>query len=298
MILMRSRHLALALAVSALVLPLASCGGGSDSPGDKVPVAAAFYPLAWVTEQVGGDLVDVTNLTTPGGEPHDLELSAKETADVVTADLVVYERGFQASVDAAVDNVAEGKVLDVATVADLQEAAAPDSGTDPHFWQDPMRMAAVADAIADGLGAADPDHRDAYQQRAQALRTTLEKLDADYRAGLSDCARSTIVVSHNAFGYLRTYGLTVESINGLSPEAEPSPADLARLRTLVEDEGITTVFSETLATPRLADTLAAEAGVATAVLDPIEGLSDATADQDYLSLMRANLSTLEEANGC
>jgi zinc transport system substrate-binding protein len=261
-------------------------------------VAAAFYPLAWVTQQVGGDLVEVTNLTTPGAEPHDLELSPNETVDVAQADLVVYERAFQASVDSAVDNVAEGAALDVATVADLQEAAPPDSGTDPHFWQDPARMAAVADAVAEELGRADPDHRDTYLANAKELHAQLSALDAEFRTGLSGCTRSTVVVSHNAFGYLRKYDLTVESINGLSPEAEPSAADLARLRSLVEREGITTVFSETLATTRLADTLAAEAGVSTAVLDPIEGLSDATADQDYLSLMRANLSALEEANGC
>jgi zinc transport system substrate-binding protein len=261
-------------------------------------VAAAFYPLAWVTQQVGGGLVEVTNLTTPGAEPHDLELSPNETVDVAQADLVVYERAFQASVDSAVDNVAEGAALDVATVADLQEAAPPDSGTDPHFWQDPARMAAVADAVAEELGRADPDHRDTYLANAKELHAQLSALDAEFRTGLSGCTRSTVVVSHNAFGYLRKYDLTVESINGLSPEAEPSAADLARLRSLVEREGITTVFSETLATTRLADTLAAEAGVSTAVLDPIEGLSDATADQDYLSLMRANLSALEEANGC
>jgi zinc transport system substrate-binding protein len=180
---------------------------------------------------------------------------------------------------------------------DLEAAAPPDSGVDPHFWQDPTRMAELGDAIAAELGRADPVHRATYDANAAALRAELATLDRDYREGLADCARDTIVVSHDAFGYLERYGLRIEPISGLSG-AEPSPADLGRLQSLVADEGITTVFSETLASPRLAETLASDAGVRTAVLDPVEGLSDATAGKDYLDLMRANLAALKEANGC
>jgi zinc transport system substrate-binding protein len=169
---------------------------------------------------------------------------------------------------------------------------------DPHFWQDPLLLADVGDAVAKQLAKVDPAHADDYAANAEGLRSDLETLDHEYTDGLTGCARSTIVVSHDAFGYLQRYGLTMDAILGLSPDSEPTPADLARLQDVIEKDGITTVFSETLASPASAEALARDMGVRSEVLDPIEGLSDQTADEDYLSLMRSNLAALEEANGC
>jgi zinc transport system substrate-binding protein len=169
---------------------------------------------------------------------------------------------------------------------------------DPHFWLDPVRMADVADAVADALAEVDPDNADDYAANAEDLRADLEELDAAYTSGLADCDRDTVVVSHDAFGYLSRYGLEVAPIAGLSPDAEPTPADIAQLQELIEHDGVTTVFSERLAPPELTETLAEDAGVKTAVLDPIEGLTDDTAEEDYLSLMEQNLEALERANGC
>jgi zinc transport system substrate-binding protein len=179
------------------------------------------------------------------------------------------------------------------------EAGEHDHGDeDPHFWHDPDRMAVLAEAVADELVEIDPDHADTYRSNADALVGELHDLTAAYEQGLSGCERDTVVVSHDAFGYLERFGLHIEGIAGLSPDAEPAPADLARLQDLIHDEGITTVFSERLVSPRLAQTLADDVGVTTAILDPIEGLSDETTDEDYLSLMRENLAALELANGC
>ncbi|CUR54268.1 ABC-type metal ion transport system, surface component [metagenome] len=281
---------------------VSGCSAQADD-GDRT-IAAAFYPLAYVAQRVAGDLADVENLTKPGGEPHDLELNFKEVAEVSRADLVIHEVGFQPAVDEAVDQNATGTVLDVSTVADLQPFGhdghdhADESGLDPHFWQDPLRLAAVGDAVAEDLAQVDPDHADDYRANAADLRTDLEELDTAYADGLSGCARSTIVVSHDAFGYLAKYGLELEPIAGLSPGAEPTAADLARLQSLITADGITTVFSETLASPKMSETLADDLGISTAVLDPIEGLSDATSGEDYLSIMRSNLRALQKANAC
>jgi zinc transport system substrate-binding protein len=292
-----ARPVGLAAALTLGAVLLAGCGQGSSGaePGDHVRVAAAFYPLAFVAERVGGDAVQVDNLTSPGGEPHDLELTVKETVTVAEADVVVVEHGLQPAVDDVVENIAEGAVVDVAEVVRLHAAG---EQVDPHFWLDPLLLADVADAVADELAVVDPAGAAGYEQRASDLRSDLEAIDAAYATGLAGCTRDIVVVSHDAFRYWERYGLTFEPIAGLSPDAEPSPADLARVQQLVEREGITTVFSETLASAALATTLAHDTGVSTAVLDPIEGLSDQTADEDYLSLMRANLAALKEANGC
>jgi zinc transport system substrate-binding protein len=312
-----TRSLPLTSLLAATVL-LAGCGQlGDDASGNGRRAVASFYPLAWVTERVAGDAWTVDNLTEPGQEPHDLELTIAQTATIEGADLVVLEEGFQPAVDATVEG-AEAPVLDAAAVVDLLPASADEhegeteeehaehaeeeghdhGDLDPHFWLDPLLVADFADAVADELGEVDPDAAQTYADNAAALRTELESLDRDYTAGLASCERTTTVVSHQAFGYLARYGLDFEPITGLSPDAEATAADLAHLQELITEDGVTTVFSERLVSPKMAETLADDLGVSTAVLDPIEGLSDDTADEDYLSLMRENLTALQQANDC
>jgi zinc transport system substrate-binding protein len=308
------KSLAVAAAGAALLLPVFSgCAAFTDDSvglDNGVQVAAAFYPLQYVAERVAGDHATVENLTAPNGEPHDLELTVRETADVSQADLVVYLKGFQSSVDDAVDTVAGGATFDVSEPVELRPAGEGDhdhegdheehdhGDTDPHFWQDPLLMADLGDAVAEQLADVDPDHADDYRANAADLRVDLDALDAAYVAGLADCERHTVVVAHDAFGYLGRYGLEFEAIAGLSPDAEPTPADLAHLQDVIEEEGVTTVFYESLVSPDIAEQLARDTGATVGVLDPIEGLTDETVDEDYLSLMKQNLAALEEANGC
>jgi zinc transport system substrate-binding protein len=287
------------LAAALLLLPaLTGCGALADT-GAGVQVAAGFYPLQYVAERVAGDQARVDVLTQPGGEPHDATLSVRETALAAEADVLVVSGGIQPAVDDAIENAAEGGTVVDTSSPDFATSGKPAiRPDDPHFWLDPLLMADLGDAVADALADTDPDHADLYRDNAAALRVDLQRLDRAYDEGLTDCARDTVVVSHDAFGYLDRYGLQFAPIAGLSPGAEPTPADLSRLQDLIRAEGITTVFSERLVSPRVAETLADDVGVETAVLDPVEGLTDETRDEDYLSLMRANLAALEKANGC
>lgn len=280
------------------VLALTGCGALAD-PGSGVRVAAGFYPLQYVAQRVAGEQARVDVLTSPGGEPHDTTLSVRETALVAEADVIVVAGGVQPAVDDAVAGAAEGGTIVDTSAPGFASGEAPQiRPDDPHFWLDPLLMAELGDAVAEALADADPDHADGYRGNAADLRRDLERLDEAYDDGLADCARRTVVVSHDAFAYLDRYGLEFAPIAGLSPGAEPTPADLSRLQDLVRDEGITTVFSERLVSPRLAESLADDLGIATAVLDPVEGLTDETSDEDYLTLMRANLAALRDANGC
>ena len=326
-----SLRLAGRAAGAGLLTLVAACGAsgseGSASSGSGPQVVASFYPLQYVAQRLVGQHGDVGVLTTPGAEPHDLELTIAQTAEVADADVVVYLSGLQPAVDEAVARTGSGHDVDAADAAGLvpleehshhadneeHETGAHETGAhetgeepshdhgdlDPHFWLDPNRLADVAAALEARLAKAAPEHAAAYAANLAALRTDLEQLDAELAAGLDSCRIDTVVVSHDAFGYLGDrYGLDLHSINGLSPDAEPSPAHLRELAELIEQEGITTVFSETLATTALADTLAGELALETAVLDPVEGLSEDTAGKDYLSLMRANLAALRAANDC
>ncbi len=256
-------------------------------------MVASFYPFAYVAEQVGGDHVDVDNLTSPGVEPHDVELKPKQVGSVQTADLVVYQRGFQSAVDDAVDRADRVKadVIDVATLVPTDQ--------DPHTWLDPRTLVAVSQAVAGRLSEADPDHAASYKANADRLEAQLVSLDEDFAAGLRTCRTRTIVTSHAAFGHLaKRYDLTQVPIAGIDPTNEPTPSELAEISSLVRREKITTVFTEALVSPAIAETVARETGARTASLDPVEGLSDDTGDETYLTLMRRNLDALRKANSC
>ncbi|EMY35119.1 periplasmic solute binding protein [Arthrobacter crystallopoietes BAB-32] len=302
----------------------ASAGSGPESP----TVLASFYPLQYVAEKVGGDMVQVGSLTPPGAEPHDLELSPNAVAELEGADLVVYLSGFQPAVDEAVERTSAERVVDAAAAAgigatnDGEGAASEDAhaghdraaeasaaaeedahaghnhGTaDPHFWLDPARLADVAHEVAHGLGAADPENADAYEANAVALTEELTALDEEFKNGLAQCERKTIVVSHEAYGFLADkYGLEQVGIAGLEPETEPSPARLAEIGEVVKAEGVTTVFSESLVNPKVSQTLADDLGIEAAVLDPAEAQADA--GKDYQQVMRENLAALQKALGC
>jgi zinc transport system substrate-binding protein len=287
-----SRRVIAVVAALALLAPVLSGCGVERAEASGTSVVTSFYPLAYVAKRIAGDHARVVNLTHPGQEPHDIELTVRQTAEVVDADVVLYEKGFQAAVDQAVQEDGPRHVVDAARSAHL-------SGDDPHFWLDPTRLATVATAFERQLAEVDPAHAADYAHHLDGLRRDLHRLDLAYRSGLATCRVRTIVVSHDAFAYLgRRYHLRVVGINGLSPDAEPSPFHVREIQSLIRREGITTVFSEQLASRAFARSIADDLGIESAVLDPIEGLSEQTADQDYLSLMRRNLVTLRKANQC
>ena len=308
----RRRAAALAVGLACGAAGLAGCGSGLAGGDGRLRVEAAFEPLAWVAEEVGGDRVDVHDLTPPGAEPHDLELSPRDVAILQEADLVVLVEGFQPAVDEAAAG-GRAPILDALAVAGDPPAASGgheerdghedgdghDRHPDPHLWLDPTRLARVATAVGERLAALDPAGADGYRRRATDLVARLDELDGELRAGLRSCAVRTLVTSHEAFGWFaRRYDLQQVGIAGISPDREPSPATLARVVDLVEDRGVTTVYTEALVDPAVARTVADEAGVATAVLDPVETITDRSAGRTYLEVMRANLATLRRGQRC
>lgn len=303
------RSLLAALFTLALVAGCAARGAAGGFTGGRLDVVTAFYPLQFLSERIGADDVTVSNLTKPGAEPHDVELNPRQVGQVADAGLAVYLRGFQPAVDAAVAQEAAHRSFDAATVVDLlplagdghaepgAEHAETADGMDPHVWLDPRRFATIADRLAERLGQADPAHAAGYTARAATLHAELDRLNAEFTAGLADCRRRELVTSHSAFHYLADrYGLTQVGITGVSPEAEPSPHRLAQVAAEARATGTTTIFFETLVSPKVAETIAREVGARTAVLDPLEGLTEPGAD--YFSVMRANLAALTTALGC
>ncbi len=277
----------LSLLLAAGLVGVAGCGSSSNAAADgRQRVVASFFPLAEAARAAGGDKVKVRDLTPSGAEPHDLELTPDQVDAIDSADLViVMGHGFQP----AVEELAKRRGSHALFILDALGIPA-EQAKDPHVWLDPVRMQQMFGLIRARLGNPDPTTADAFAAQ-------LRRLHASFARGLRTCARRTIVTAHEAFGYLATrYGLTQDAIAGVDPEQEPSADRIGELADLVRREHVTTVFTEQLVSPRVADTLAREAGVHTAVLDPLES-ADATRGS-YLERMQSDLDALRTALGC
>lgn len=318
----------------ALLLATGGCAGSKArdtaglngrAPGAKIKVVATLYPLYEFTRQVGGETVEAVNLIPAGVEPHDWEPSPKDVKTIQQADILVYNG---ANLEPWIDRLlAAGTISDVRpdarpllvrstkaltlyafkpdkTGGVVATPAATDGGEpqpDPHVWLDPVAAQQQVAAIVEALSAADPAHRADYAYRAARFIGALAELDKDYRNGLRDCDRRVVITSHAAFGYLAwRYGLTLIPITGVNPEAEPTPAEVARIAALAKQHRVRYIFTETLAVSKAAETIASEAGAQTLVLNPLEGLTkeEEKKGATYLTVMRNNLQSLRTALGC
>lgn len=272
---------------------------------NKLQVTATFYPLAYLAQRIGGDLVQVTNLTPAGSEPHDFDPAPKDIVQLHRSGLFIYNgAGLEPWVDRVIPELEQEGVTIVNTTLSLSLLPAPDHGegtVDPHVWLDPVLYAKQAEAIAQALSQRDRAHADIYNANAQALQRELAQLDQEFVSGLKTCTTHTIVTSHAAFQYLaKQYGLTMVSVSGISPDEEPSPARMAEIAQFVHDQGVGYIFFESLVSPRLSETIAHETGAKTIAFNPLEGLSKEEMAQGgtYISVQQENLRALQLALDC
>lgn len=316
----RPRLIPVAVATTAALglLTLSACSGtdaagGAGSDG-KLKVTASFYPMEFLAKEIGGDHVAVTALTKPGVEPHDLELTPKQTAALGEAGVIVYLKGLQPAVDEAVKQSGVTNTADAASLTTLEEhgtevdghshttgdnhSGEGEAGADPHIWLDPVKYAEVAKGVNAALAKADPGNAATYQKNTDALVKKLDALNTQFKDGLKNRASDTFITTHAAFGYLaERYGLVEEAIGGIDPEAEPSGARIKALQKLSAEHHVTTVFFETLASNATAKTLAGDLKLKTDVLDPLEGITDKSKGTDYFEVQRSNLKALQAALG-
>ena len=312
------KKLSILAAITSLGLILSGCSSTeSNNEAAGIKVVAAMYPLEFVATSIGGNLVSVENFTPPGVEPHDLELTPSQIVTLDDADLLLYIAGFQPALEEAAQQSAPANSLDLLSLAGLNLLTATEDGhdhgaeedhadeeahsdeemvSDPHVWLDPERLIVVAKAVAAKFSEVDPDNSSIFATNLAKFVAELEVLDQKFLTGLASCERDLIVTSHAAFGYLAdAYGLTQEPIAGLSPDSEPTPKRLNEISKEAKADGTTTIFFETLASPKIAQTLADDLNIEAAVLDPLEGIGEG---QTYFSIMESNLKALQKALNC
>ena len=305
--------------VCACTLSLSLLTGCGTQPADtaaddgRLRVLTSFYPMYDFACKIGGDCIDVTNMVPSGTEPHDWEPSTNDLKNLEKADVFIYNG---ADMEPWADDllVSRSDTLHVVEASENVELRTTDGehehahehegadhhhgDFDPHVWLDPENAKIEMEAIRDALCAADPENSTVFQSNYEKYATELDALDAEFREKLAPLPNRTIVVAHEAFGYLcDAYGLTQVGIEGLSPDSEPDPGRMAEVIDFVRDHSISTIFFEELVSPKVAEAIASETGAQAKMLSPLEGLSDeqAAAGADYFSVMHDNLAALMEA---
>ncbi|HLD21309.1 MAG TPA: zinc ABC transporter substrate-binding protein [Patescibacteria group bacterium] len=285
---------------------------------EKLNVVASFYPLAHFAEQVGGSFISVNTITPLGVEPHDFEPTPQDIASINTAQVFLFQgAGLDPWAEQIQNDVAHAgvAVVEMTEKVPLLTASGEEHAHegeeedfehaageyDPHTWLDPLTAVQEVEAIRDALKQADPEHAATYDANAQAYIVQLQQLHDAYQQGLDLCRFREIIVSHNAFQYLaKQYAITTIPIAGITPDQEPSPRAIAELSTLAKEKGIKYIFFETLASPKIAETIATEINAQTLVLNPIEGLTpeEVQSGKTYISVMQDNLQNLRTAMEC
>lgn len=321
------------LAIISMITALSIVGCGaketpstpqsSDGTTAKPKLYTTIYPLEYAAKRIGGEHVEVTNLIPAGVEPHDYEPTAKDMVALSGADIFAFNgSGLELWVDKAVESLDKNKTAIVNATEGLElleaiedEHAHEAEGTtegkpeehadekehgehDPHVWLDPTKLKVQAEKLKNTLVQKDQAHAADYEKNFQQLTSDLDQLDKEYKEMIAQTSKKEFMVSHSAFSYLANrYGLEQVPISGLNPSDEPSPSEMKELVEHVKEHNISYVLFETLVSPKVAEVIAKEAGVQTATLNPLEGLTqdDVTAGRDYLSIMRDNLGTLRTA---
>lgn len=267
----------------------------SPTSTSQISVIASFYPLAFFAQQIGGNLVHVQTLVTPGLEPHDFEPTPQNLVEIEKASLLIYNgAGLEAWAPRIIPNLPPEKVVNATTGITLLP-------NDPHVWMDPHLALQQVENIKNGLIKVDPAHQTEYQKNALQLENQLNELDQQFQAGLAHCQQHDIVTSHDAFEYLaREYNLSVLPIAGLSPDEEPTPKKLAEVSQFVKKNQVKYIFFETLVSPKLSQTIAQETGTQTAAFNPLEGLTEAEMNQgqNYFTVQQQNLKNLQQTLAC
>jgi len=266
----------------------------------KIKVYTSFYTMYDFALKVGGDKIRITNLVPTGTEPHDWEPTASDIIGLEKADVLIYNGAglehWTEDVLASLQNkdllvVEASSGIELLDEAELEES-------DPHIWLDPLKAKIEMENIKKALVEADPENKDYYEENYEMYSIEFDNLHNEYKAILDPLINRDIVVSHEAFGYLtKAYDLNQIAIEGLTPDSEPTPSRIAQIIDFAKVNHVKVIFFEEMVSPKVAESIAKAIDAKTAILNPLEGLTDEQIENgnDYFSVMRENLKTLEDA---
>lgn len=279
-----------------------------SSVAKKPIVSVTTFALYDVTKHIAGNTMKVVNILPFGVDPHDFEPTPKLMRSVSKSALFIYSgaglepwiHGFRFK-GKAIDMSKYVKLRKLQTDAIKNDSEHLHQAIDPHYWLDFDNMKIAAKVITQELIALQPKDKALYIKNRDKYIHMLEKLDEAYKHKLSDCKEESVVISHNALGYVANrYGFHVKSLTGLALEAEPSAQSIKEIFQDIHKQGIKTIFYEVFANAKLIKSIAKDANISAETFQP---LGNITADEarkklTYEDIMKENLNKLSKALMC
>lgn len=276
------------------------CGCASEKPeidNSKLQVYASFHAVYDFADKIGKDKIQLFCMTPSGTEPHNWEPTSGDMLSLENADILFYNgNGMESWTDKIKTSIENPNIKYI----ELSKAVTTYNSKDPHIWLNPLNVLKEAEVIKTALAEADPANKEFYEKNYEIFSADIKKLDSAYRESLSKYKNKTIIVAHEAYGFLcEEYGIEQTAIEGLSADSEPSPAKMAEISSLVKEKNIKYIFFEELLTPKAAEVIAEETGAELLVLNPFEGLTEEEIKNgdDYFSIMYKNLENIQKALG-
>ncbi len=312
------------LVLLLVLLFAAACGKQASTGSGKPRIAVSIFPLYDVTKRIAGDRFDVILVLPPGKSEHGYDPTPKEIARLQGAKLGI---AVGLDMDTWVENIMKnaGGVPKLLRVGDKVktmpidvEPIEPDAGSgsgeredneaeevedhaeqqrevgapDPHVWLDPERMISIVDAIAGELAVIDPEGKDTFTSNANAVKASLEQLDAAIMARSKAWSKHTIVTFHGSMSYFaKRYGLVIAAVVEPLAGKEPTATYLAEVIEAVKKNQAAALFTEPQLDRGPGETIAKEAGVPLGELDPVGGVKGR---DSYEALLTWNTDQLEK----
>lgn len=278
------------ISILVMILFMISCGVNSN---DNTIVASSF-PIYDLTKRVVGDKYNVSCFVPNGVEPHHFEPTPSKVAELESCILYV-ENGLGFEHYTLPEKISSKKVT-LSTGVDIIYSSKDEKTVDPHIWLSPINAIKMMENLLVKLIEINPLNEDYFKKNFQKNRILFEALDQKYKQELSNLRSKYLVTTHEAFGYLcKEYGLSQIALMGVSTEDKPTAMQIVDIQTQIADLNVTTIFSEELASEDFAKDISDTLGINCDILNTIEGLTDETLADDYLTLMADNLLRIRKA---
>jgi len=282
----------------------------SEANQSELFIYTSIYPIQFITEQIAGEIATVESIYPPGVDAHTYEPTSREMTQMANSDAFIYLGNFmEVFAEKAVATLESQNItfIEIGAHEDLfkqqnnhhgHDDGHHHSDFDPHIWLDPLRMIEMATIINHELIKLAPDHKDQFNENLTQLVDKLNELDQQFIERLEQKTNKTIIVSHAAYGYWEErYDLEQIPLSGMTSLDEPSQKELAKIAGVAQEKNIGYVLFEQNSSNRLANVIQDYLEAEALYLHNLEILTeeDIKNNDDYFSLMKANLDVLDQA---
>lgn len=311
---MRNLKIVLALLSLLVVVAILTTSSNDEKLSSKPLITTSNFAIYDVIKHIGADKIELVNILPFGVDPHSFEPTPKLIVKLEKSQLFFYSgevlEPWTQHLEVGIKGVDVSKFVTLEEFDENEEEGAEEEheehhhhhgAYDPHYWLDIENMKQIAHVVTEKLSMLDPKNKHLFEKNEKSYVASLDEVDSLYKQTLLSCKLDTIVVTHNAFSYLaQRYGFKVESLTGLSTEAQPSAMDVKHIFQEIQQKKINIVFFENFSNNKNIQTIADDLSIEVENLEPLGNITADEREQNlsYTDIMKQNLEKIAKAMQC